>query len=262
MKRRWKWAFFVMTLSTVSLIAWQTKRASEEQALVNSQLAEIKRNTQQPPQVNVSAVPPSHTHLAFLPPIKLPIRTDRPIPFYGGEVVRFNLGLSNPGDFPAVDSTIAGLLVVTPDPTATNGDFERLLGSVQPMGCGSIGPHSPELGCFRTYQTAPITNPDSIKLNAGTLSVCLLGRSTWKDDTGNYRADFFECLSAESPTVFQWHVSSQDHNKEFRQVTWGVLRLKALLLPSGVLVGCAKWTTDVHVTRCYGWAASRRQRHR
>lgn len=138
-------------------------------------------------------------------------------PFIEGQVVQFNLGIQNIGNFAATETSMAAELVMSRQKDV-DAAFEQSIPKFKFLGCGTLNAHS-QNRCYHTYKLdRPLTAEDAKKLNDGLIGACLFGRSTWSDKSGHYHSDFLQCFAKDSVVapVFNWIVASGKHNREYK----------------------------------------------
>jgi hypothetical protein len=131
------------------------------------------------------------------------------------------MALQNIGDFPVRRSAVDAQIVLKPNSDDPNkrlrimaDAFEAYTKHAKFLPFGAILPHSPTMPDFE-YHGPMLEQRDISDLGSGHAMLCALGRAEWKDDTGCYKTDYFECFIAEpAPTLFNWHQCTNINDDE------------------------------------------------
>jgi len=205
----WASCFLLLGAGEILVIVKAEASHAAEVEGLKEQLTKIQRQT----ELNL------HTHLEFHAPLQ--VTGDPLLPFRAGNAPTVAIEYFNNGDQPAVESFMgAGLDVVahplsgeTEQQTWQKSALHRYVSS-----SGTLGSHT--RGRYITVSAQPLTPEQARGLKRGSLSLCATARATWKDDTGAYCQNSFECLYREpggnNPPVFNWHLQGWDYNKETR----------------------------------------------
>jgi hypothetical protein len=221
-KSAWKSWFIAIAILGVGLIVLQGYRARSASQELQAQLDKIQHNTETPPQVTVN-VPPSpapsppsqHTHLTFL---KGEIWKNSLPPFTSGMQPAMHIIYDNGGDF-TIKNPRQRAVVVLVNASEINRSFQDhkkdVLKAFVSNG-GDVPPHSPMIQ-YHTFSGPILTNADVADLNRQADDpqkkiLCGFSIISWNDDSGAYETSFAQCLSSESPGVWNWHVLREnDH---------------------------------------------------
>jgi hypothetical protein len=209
----------------IGLTVWGAVRSGATQAALRAQLDKIQQNTEKPqlpPQVTINTPPlpqpDRHTHVSFVPPAAMGIvQQIITLPFKKGEKIGLNVGFSNGGEYPVLDSQLRGLIFLTSEIPGhgKTGNWQQVKRKIPPhIIVGQVLlPHVSPVTYFSFFH-ADLTEEQASDLNSGTDQLCVAGFVTWKDETGRYETDLLECGYIQVGGVFNWHaqpVTDQEH---------------------------------------------------
>ncbi len=195
-------------------LAWRDQYASAEwRGRENYRLsAIIAERDKQPP-----VTPPAkeHTRLNFLVPSE--VITNPFLPLHKDEIAAFNTAYTNGGDFPVLDATSDGRVVIVSLDQLNNGAiFSNYRNHLNPLHItgGTLNPHTGGQA-FHSFYSPSLTEKDTSGLIGGNMAICVLGVAWWHDDTGRYETDSGYCFLAEG-NGYTWHVLPENNREMVR----------------------------------------------
>lgn len=216
-----RWAFYLMGVLSVGLIAWQGIRSQSAVEQLTSTLSRLEKNTQQAPKVEVN-MPPGPKQRAIMALSRNKADDGIEI-FRDSQYLQFgwlvNVSCRNVG-------TVIAKRVACPEYTeripATRGipakqtlqqawnDFSKQLAA-------SHLPQSVDLEPGRNAWGTVSLNMGDVdpELNSGSKVVFVAGAILYSDDAGSHKKEFCEWAQAPfNPKETTWHFCEIGHNRE------------------------------------------------
>lgn len=205
----WIGGFVAVGLLGIGLTGWLAQRAGSEQKDVGQQLDQINGNTQK----NL------HAHLDFYTSLFLGASNPVQATFRAGQDISINAIFGVAG-LPARNVALGGRVVLVSinardlpkwedENTDTLWDLygkgivpDRSFGTVNPS------PSSFTSESWSTFRLGKKLSRDDVADLASfppKKAVCLLAKADWRDDSGRYETDNFECAIREAAGVYPWH---------------------------------------------------------
>jgi hypothetical protein len=218
----------------IGLTVISTIRNASAQNALESNLKQIRHNTETPPQVTVNppqvslnpniqiVQPPErlHTHVQFLNPDSAPQPNAPTLPFKEDRPVAVNIGFANFGDEVADNCNYGASIHLQRGRANEDAMFKNFVGSTTMYKCQQMMPRSQGTYGYQyhTYTTAALSASDVLQLYRDEAAICATARVLWTDKTGHYRTEYCACLESSYPTfpnspTMTWH-SCTEHNGE------------------------------------------------
>jgi hypothetical protein len=156
-----------------------------------------------------------HTVLAFDEPIYLKPQL---LPIQAGKIPTLNLGLSNVGDFNALEVRQDFYIVVVPYSGLHTDDafpkYYSYLRTSQAPAISSLPAHSnPHAHAYLTYTGQALGEAEAEGLEHSTSVVYVVGATTWRDKSGSYETHFSRYLFREIDGSYNWHIGADDQKE-------------------------------------------------
>jgi hypothetical protein len=213
-----KAAFFGLVVLGAVFTGVAVKRGIDSAGQVQAQLNTIQENTEKPqlpPQVTINTPQPDkHTHISFMQPMTMGIPSQIiSLPFTKDEKIGLNIGFFDAGEFSVADSKLRALIFLASEIPGKGkiGNWQMVKRQI-PLNHIVTGPvllpHISPVSYFSFFH-ADLTEQQANDLNSGTDQLCVAGFVTWKDETGNYETDLFQCGYMQATGGFNWHTHAE-----------------------------------------------------
>ena len=133
------------------------------------------------------------------------------IPFHKDEIPTLNVGFQNGGDFAIIEGKLKVIIVVVPVDDMTIGfrKYRKELASAPEGPIAVMNPHTGDSD-YRTFYGTALSEDDVAKLKASKAVLCTIGRMRWKDSTGSYATDLYQCFGYEGQGQYNWHLAPEN----------------------------------------------------
>lgn len=217
---RHKWlykaAFISCGLLMCSLIGIQTYRNNQAQDQLRAELDSIKKNTEQPPKVEITNnIPEQKLPPNAASPIGTLVRfdqiapADREVPFMGGRPTRLNIFLVNAGPEPeAQDVSWDAKLVPMPFSSTPDREKREYEAFKKHLNLSSPADFALNYAQYHTFSSRTLSEDEAVAFapNSPTrMTMYVFGYAAYRDSKGMHSVQWCQAVNSALGPMIQWH---------------------------------------------------------